>query len=388
MKALIAAPYFHPYIAGGIKYAFDQSLCLKKAGFEVTAVAANHESNKFKEEKIKGIKIYRLPAQFKLSGTPISFSWEKKLKEIIEREKPDVINGVLPAPFIADLAARIARENGIPFILTYHNDISKQDLLGKIFAKSYYSVIGNKTLKISDKIIATSKYYAKKSVHLKKYLNKIEIVPPAVNEELFNLKVDRSWLKKYCHLKNKEVVLFVGCLRKGYEYKGLKYLIEAVSLAKKEIPKIKLIVAGGGEKQKEYRNLCKKFGIENDVMFAGFVPLEKLPLYYAGSDVFVLPSINDCEGFGIVLIEAMACGIPVIGTKAGGIPAVISNGKDGVLVEPRNPIELKNAIIKILKNRKFAKKIALNGNKKVLYEFNQKKFCSKITRIFREAVKK
>ncbi|MEW6295031.1 MAG: glycosyltransferase family 4 protein [Candidatus Diapherotrites archaeon] len=388
MKALIVAPYFHPYIAGGMKYALDQSLCLKKAGFKVIATAAGHKSNKFKKEIIEGIKIYRLPAQFKLSGTPLSLEWRKKLNEIIEKEKPDVINGHIPAPFIADLAARIAVEKRIPFILTYHNDITKEDFFGNLLSEGYYSMLGNKTLKISSKIIATSEYYAKKSVHLRKYVHKTEFIPPAVDEKKFNLRVNRNWLKRNYKLKNKKIVLFVGCLGKGYEYKGLNYLIEAISMTKKEIPEIKLIAVGGGEEKQKYVALCRKLGIEKEVMFAGFVPSEKLPLYYAGSDAFVLPSINDSEGFGIVLIEAMACRTPVIGTKAGGIPAVIKDEKDGLIVEPRNPAELKNAIIRILKNKKFAGKIALNGHKKVFSEFSQKKFCSKITKIFFGAVKK
>src|SRR3989344_6531410 len=175
-KIMVVTPYFYPKIGGLENYAFNISKGLQKYGWEVVVITSNHESNTYKEEVIEGMKIYRLPRQFKLSNTPISFKWKNQIKDIIKKEKPSVINTHSPVPFIADIVSRVANKLNIPFILTYHNDLVKDNAFLNLIAKAYYWILGNKTLDLSDKIIATSKYYADISPYLKKRKNKIEIV--------------------------------------------------------------------------------------------------------------------------------------------------------------------------------------------------------------------
>src|SRR3989344_789930 len=170
-KIMVVTPYFYPKIGGLENYAFNISKGLKKYGWEVVVITSNHESNTYKEEIIEGMKIYRLPRQFKLSNTPISFKWKEQIKDIIQKEKPNVINAHSPVPFIADVSARIAHKLNIPFILTYHNDLVKDNPLLNFVAKAYYWILGNKTLNLSNKIIATSKYYVGMSPYLIKRKN-------------------------------------------------------------------------------------------------------------------------------------------------------------------------------------------------------------------------
>ncbi|MFH1545431.1 MAG: glycosyltransferase family 4 protein [archaeon] len=384
MKILIVVPYFHPSAGGLQQYALNLHNYLKDNKHEVVIVTSNKE-NKLKEEKINNTRIYRLPTLFRISNTPINFFWVKHLRRIIETEKPDLINAHLPVPFIADLAARVAKERKIPFILTYQNDLIKENPLLNLLCKAYYFFLGNKTLEISKKIIVNSFYYAETSPHLKKHLKKVSCVPPSVDVKKFNLSINRDWLKRKYNLKN-NIVLFVGQLDKSHNHKGLKYLIEAIKKIKEEKTPIKLLIVGEGDNINYFKKISKKIGIEEDIIFAG--KKEKtLPLHYAGSNVTVLPSTNRSEGFGIVLIESMACGTPVIGTRVGGIPAVIDDKKDGFLVEPKNSIELSKAIKKILTEKELSKEMGLNGAKKVQEKYSIEKFGKKTLKLFNEVTK-
>lgn len=378
MKILVSAPYFYPK-PGGLEY-YSYNICkgLKKFGADIIVVTSSE--GKAATEDVDGMKIYRLPYLFRLSNTPINPKWAAAIRKIIEKEKPDIINGHLPVPFAADIAARIAKEENIPFILTYHNDLVKDNLLLNFLSKSYYLLLGNATLDMSNRIIVTSEYYALKSPYLKAHSQKIEIVSPGVDINRFNLGVDEEYLKKKHGLKQK-VILFVGQLDKTHQHKGLNYLIEAVGTVKKEI-NATLVVAGRGDYIDYYRRLAKKSDLEDEVIFTGYIADEELPYYYRGSDVFVLPSYTESEGFGMSLIEAMACGTPVIGTNIGGIPYVIEPEKDGLLVPPRDSKGLAGAIIRVLKNEDWTSELGKNGHKKVKNNFSWDKAVEKTFKIF------
>jgi glycosyltransferase involved in cell wall biosynthesis len=380
MKLLVVAPYFFPKIGGTENYIYNIAKGLKeKYNWEIIVITSNHEKKKYKEEKIDGMKIYLLPRWFKISNTPINPLWYFQIKRIIKNERPDIINAHTPVPFISDVAARVC--NNIPFILSYHNDLIKGNILLNLICKFYYFAFGNKTLKISDKIIATSEYYAKNSPYLTRYFNKISIVPPGVQITKFHLGVNKFTLqKKY---GNYPFVLFVGQLDKTHIHKGIYYLIDAISLVKKKFENIVLLVVGKGDNIDNYKNYAQKSSLEKNVIFTGFVPIDKLPEYYAGSNVTILPTLNNSEGFGMVLIEAGACGKPVIGTSVGGIPFVIDDNKTGLLVPPKDPKALAEAVTKILNNSDLAKKMGENGYKKVKENFTWEKQIKKTNDLFR-----
>ncbi|MFA6570504.1 MAG: glycosyltransferase family 4 protein [Bacteroidota bacterium] len=374
MKLLTVIPYFPPHIGGTENYAYNICKGLKdEYDWKIVVVTSNHGEKNYVEEKINGIKIYRLAPLFRISNTPINPFWYFQVKRIIEKEKPNIINAHTPVPFIADIAARTCGK--IPFVLTYHGDLTKENLILNLFCKLYYFIIGNNTLTKADKIIATSKYYAKNSPYLNTYINEIGIVPPGVDTHNFNLKVNKGYLKK--KYGNHHYVLFVGQLDKTHIHKGINYLLDAILLIKKKIKDIKLIVVGKGDNIKNYKKYVQKISLEKNVIFTGFVSSNKLPEYYTGSNVTVLPTNNSSEGFGMVLLEANACGKPIVGTNVGGIPCVIDNYINGLLVPPKNPQALADAITKILTNPSLAKKMGEKGYKKVIKNFTWEKQINK-----------
>ena len=379
MKVMIVTPYFYPRVGGLENYALNMAKGLKKQGYDVFVVTSNHENRARTEEKVQGLRVIRLPRLLKLSNTPVNPAWYWQFKGIIKIEKPDVINAHTPVPFIADAAERA--RGRIPFVLTYHNDLVKETFVANLMAKVYNFLFIRKTVRRADAIIATSDYYASRSSHLKKWREKISIVSPGVDLTRFNTKIDKTWLKK--KYPGKKIVLFVGGMQKTHMHKGVDVLVRAVAQAKRKVSNIQMVAVGSGDAIPMYIRLAEELGISDIVDFPGFVPDKDLPRYFAGADVFVLPSTTDAEGFGMVLAEAMACGTPVIGTNVGGVPFLVEDNNTGTLVEPNSVSELAEAIIKsvIAGSRSYTQ----NAREKVVKDFDWVKLTSDTATILTRA---
>lgn len=381
MKLLIVTPYFYPKIGGVEKYVYEiGSRLVKDHDLEVSIICSHWERNRYEEEYIQNMKIFRLPFSFKIASTPINSAWYTKIMSIVKKEKPDIINGHIPVPYIADLAAYVARRRKINYVLTYHNDLTGYNIITKTFSKLYYPIIGSKTFNYSQRIIATSEYYAKISPYLKRFDQKLKIVSPGIDAKHFNVQ-EKNYLKNKHDLKKEKIVLFVGQLNKESKHKGLDYLIQAVKELN-DLMDLKLIIVGTGDYMNYYKKLAQYHGIK--AIFTGFVSENELPKYYNGSDLLALPSYNMAEGFGMVLIEAQACGIPVIGTRIGGIPYAVKDGITGLLVPPKDSTSLADAINKILSNENLSKKMGYNGRNRVKNEFTWDKSTVNFLNIIKE----
>ncbi|MBT7237998.1 glycosyltransferase family 4 protein, partial [Candidatus Woesearchaeota archaeon] len=131
-----------------------------------------------------------------------------------------------------------------------------------------------------------------------------------------------------------------------------------------------------------YKELVKKLNIENNVSFLGFVPDEDLPKIYRDVDIAVLPTYSTAEGFGMVLAEANACATPVIGSKIGGIPVVIENEYNGLLVPPKDVKELSKAIKRIFNDKDLSSKLSKNGVQKAKENWDWDNLAEKTFKIF------
>lgn len=357
MKLLLIIPYFFPKVGGLENYALHIIKGLVKTyHWNVVVVTTNHENKKYKKEQLDGITVYRLPTQFKLSNTPISMFWYGKIKKIVMQEKPDIINGHTPVPFISDIGAHVASSLAIPYVLTYQNDLIKGTPLLTYMIKLYYKYLAAYTFRYSQKIIASSQYYADHSLYLKDYMGKIEIVPPGVSLSRFdykNLKKEKLDIiaKPYVDIK---IILFIGQLDKTHTHKGLSYLLLSLPGILKKFPNTHLIVIGKGDNIEEYKRQTQELHISDYVTYTGFITDEDLPYYYNISHVVVLPSYNDSEGFGMILIEAGAAKKPVVASRVGGIPSVINDKVTGFLTPPQDSASLSNALITLLSDQNLA----------------------------------
>jgi len=176
-------------------------------------------------------------------------------------------------------------------------------------------------------------------------------------------------------LKNKKVILYLSRI---VRYKGLDYLIKAFSKLEKEDKNTFLLIAGNGDYAEEMKELAKKLNIKN-IKFIGVVDKEHIGYYYNLCDVFVLPNretesndqLNgDYEGFGVVFLEASACGKPVIAGKSGGSCEAVVNGVTGLVVDPRSEDDIAHAIERILEDKSFAGRLGMAGRNRAEKEFD------------------
>jgi glycosyltransferase involved in cell wall biosynthesis len=152
---------------------------------------------------------------------------------------------------------------------------------------------------------------------------------------------------------DKQVILFVGGLR---AIKGLDYLLEAMSIIKQKKSRATLVLVGDGTERAHLKALARGLNIEERVTFAGSVPPERVPEYMVGADIFVLPSVS--EAFPNVILEAMAAALPIVATRVGGVPEIVTDGVNGFVVSPRNPRALAEKVLALLDDTETRTRIA------------------------------
>jgi glycosyltransferase involved in cell wall biosynthesis len=352
MKICIVNSFYPPWIGGAETYVSNLARLLVKRGHDVTVYCA-HNPLAVGETMEESVRVRRMRAPFRLYGTPIVVSPLN-----IFFEDYDVIHCNFPSPYFAALFAFFSRIRGIPAVLTWHNDLppvtSAAGVLVRIhdfFAPLYLSQY--------QKIIATTGTYAKNSRILRSHSEKVVVISNGVDTRRFNPSVDAEFIRALYHLSGKRVVLFVGALTRWHAYKGLDNLIRAFSITSKTVRDARLVVVGGGELADNNRRLANNLGLEEKVIFAGSVSEELLPKYYAACDLFVLPSRDSSEGYGLALLEAMASGKPAIGSRVGGIVDVIRDQETGLLVQPNEPEGLAKAITELLQHDELRQRMGM-----------------------------
>lgn len=344
VKLLLVAPYFTPHLGGLETYAFNIAKGLMQTcDYEVVVVTSNPNVKKQIVEDYYGIKVYRLPIMLQISNTPLNPLWYRTLKSIIRTEKPDIINSHQPVPFIGDLAALLA--GNIPFVLTYHEgSMRKHKFLFDIVIFLYEMLVFPHTARKATKIICSSNFV--RNTFLKRYAFKGTVIHPGVDISLFKPNPTTK--------KENNLILFICRSKNMQKMKGLYYLLDAI----KALPDIKLCIVGE-----------KGIFPGERIISAGIKRGKDLVEEIQKASVVVLPSLAEVESFGMVLIEAMACQTPVVGTNTGGIPEVIEDGMDGFVVPTKDSNALALAISKIMADKELAIRMGQCGEAKAREKF-------------------
>jgi len=174
------------------------------------------------------------------------------------------------------------------------------------------------------------------------------------------------------------------CVARFIPQKRLEVLIDAVSQLRQDM-EVKLTILGDGPERENLQKYISKSGLGKIVEMPGFIVRDELPNYYRECDLFVLPSVN--EGFGLTLAEAMLNRRPVIGADSGGIPDLIEEGRTGLLFPEGDSGKLAEAMKRILKDDRFAKRIAENGYQYVRRNLSSKRIGERMLTVYREALK-
>jgi glycosyltransferase involved in cell wall biosynthesis len=209
---------------------------------------------------------------------------------------------------------------------------------------------------------------------------RMRIIPMGVDLKMFS-STGASVKKKY-GIPGR-MILFVGRLA---EKKGVSYLISAMVQIKKSLPGCRLLIVGDGPEKPLLEKQVAEHALNESVIFAGSIAKANLPAFYHSADVFVLPSIiaesGDTEGLGVVLLEAIAAGVPVVASNVGGIPDIIIDGKTGLLVEQKNPSEISEAIVSLLTHEKKAKALSKAALEHVQKNYSWEKVSGKFSELY------
>lgn len=244
-----------------------------------------------------------------------------------------------------------------PLVISYHMDVEGAGLL-KAFFQIYRKTLYPWIMKQADLILVSSMDYANHSSFLK--LNKhrsVKELPFGVDEQ-FHAPSEQM---NFGELN----LLFVGGLDKAHYFKGLDFLIDACSLLEKKEISYKLRIVGDGDLRAMYEKKVEELNLQDRIVFCGKVDKQKLISLYQQADCTVLPSVDRSEAFGLVLIESMACGTPVIASNLPGVRSVVQENETGFLVEPKNAIAIAHAIAKLAENPEMRSSFSKNAIKRV-----------------------
>jgi glycosyltransferase involved in cell wall biosynthesis len=362
MKILLVTSHFSPSVGGVERYTFHLASGLQQSyQDEVVVVTTDVHATTQIVEMYQGLKVYRLPVMFQISNTPVHLLWYFALKKIIRQERPDLINAHQPVMGLGDLVAWAAGD--IPFVLTYHaGTMKKQRFLIDMLIGMYETVLLPYTARKATHIICVSRF-VQKSV-FQRHAAKTTIVPPGVNSALYRPDPSKTRAERR--------VLFIARHKNMYHLKGLPYLIEAIHL----LNEVTLRVVGEKDADRSAR-----------VEFVGVKQGEALVEEMQQASVLVLPSLAHMESFGMVLIEAMACQTPVIGTTIGGIPEVIDDGIDGLVVPARDAHALAQAISYMIEHPEAARRMGEAGAAKVAARFTWENCVERTKKVFTSCIK-
>lgn len=361
MKIAEVTATFPPYNAGTGNVCYHNSVELAKLGHDVSVYTGIKSNLKTENSKILSIKY--LKPLFSVGNAPF-------LPQLLALKDYDIVHLHYPFFFGAEFVYLNSILRNSKYVLTYHNDVISDGLFG-LFFKIHKHTLMKLILGRAEKIFVTSIDYCKNSFLselCEKNPDKIVEIPNGVDIEKYNPKNDGSIIRKRLNIEDKKIILFVGALDKPHFFKGVDVLLESFKRICNS--NFHLIIVGDGDLKQNYIEKANKLGVNSQVTFAGRVSDEDLPLYYAASDVTVLPSTTMGEAFGLVLVEAMATGKPVIASNLPGVRSVVDDGENGFLVVPGSSEDLTSKINRLLINNELCSLFGTTGRKKVEWRYN------------------
>lgn len=368
IKILQINKLYHPWIGGVEKVVQNIAEGLRdRVDIEVLACQPKGRGSK---QLINGVKVTKASSFGIYWGMPISFTFLFLLAW--KSRKVDILHFHYPFP-LGDLSYLLVGSKRKKIVVTYHSDIVRQKKLLR-----FYRPFLHRFLRRANKILPTSPNLVELSKHLGPYKDKCTVVPLSIDLNEFGHPVEKEFDLGVS--LDEKIVLFAG--RLNY-YKGLEYLIESMQ----EID-AKLLIAGEGELREELEEKARSLRVNQKIIFLGKVSDEKLKYCYQICDLLVLPSVEPSEAFGIVQMEAMAYGKPVVNTNLPtGVPYVSVNGETGITVPPRDSKALVEAINKILNDKELAAKFSKNALRRVEEKFSREKMLETTYSIYEDLMR-
>jgi len=341
MHIVHLTPNFYPAVGGIETYVYELSRRLIKKGHKVSVVTSNmlrNDKNLSKFERVSGIDVYRVP--FKMV---MRYNFSIEAFKLLTELKYDVLH-VHSIGYFTDIIPLLKRVKTVKIIVSTHGGIFHTSHM-KLLKNIYFNSLAKNSLKNADYVIATSKKDSKlfsKIVHR----GKMNVIYPGVNWDQ---------LSKMKHGKSKNTLLYVG---RFVENKRLDRMLHVISKLATKVTDVKLLLVGEdwGEKRK-LLGIIRKLGLKDNVNFVSGV--KNHYRYFSKANAFLLSS--EYEGFGISVIEAMASGLPVVVNDIETMHEIVTNGKNGYIVDFNDYRKVSDILLKLLENGNVQRRLGENA---------------------------
>ena len=373
MKIVHLYKDYYPPVFGGIEQTVSRlARGAVRAGHEVTVLCSAHGERRDRDEMVEGVRVIRCAEWFRMASTPIC----PGMAGWLARLEADVLHLQFPSP-PGELSCLLVHRH-TPIVVSYQAEITRQAAILPFYRPVIHAVLGRARV-----IMSASPQYIEHSAFLRRYRSKCRVVPLGVDLEPYDAlaRHDTEAAALRAAYGGGPLVLFVGRFR---YYKGLRVLLEAMARVRGT-----LVLVGGGGEETELRRLHARLGLGDRVRFAGSLDEAGLLAHYRAADVAVLPSTLAAEAFGLVLIEAMASGLPVVSTELGtGTSFVNRHDETGLVVPPGDAEALAAALNRLLADPDLRRRMGEAGYRKVEDKYRWEAIIDRWEAIYHEILEK
>jgi glycosyltransferase involved in cell wall biosynthesis len=348
MKILIALTYYRPWVSGLTIYVERLAKALVARGHQVTVLTSQYDRGLPREEIITGVRVRRAPVAFRVSkGVIMPTIGYEATREVLAH---DVLSLHLPQLDAAGIALR-GRLLGRPTVLTYHCDL--------LLPKGAVNAVANRVVDFAnrmagnlvDRVIAYTEDYAVHSPFLSRYLDKLEVIRPPVEVQ----PRTPEQVAEFTRTRRQSAGPAIGMAARLATEKGVEYLLGALPRILDAHSQAEVLFAGQHENvlgEEHYaRRLAPLFEqYRRQWTFLGVLDPSDMSSFYSACDVTVLPSVNSTESFGLVQIESMICGTPVVASNLPGVRQPVRTTGMGEVVPLRDSDSLATALLRILED--------------------------------------
>ena len=353
-------------------YFYELSSRQAEQGHEVHVLTWNRNDKYSPKISAQGFIIHRLQGlNYGFCGGIQEYPFLPELPSELELIKPDVVHGESHLFLPSLQALRQANYSNLPFIVTIHGVSARRSLAINLAQKTYLQIIG-RVFKSADRIICLTGSDAEEIVKFGFPLEKIRLVPNAVDTARFSP----------CNDQNENLVGWVG---RFVPEKGLEHLVEAAKIVGSTFDNVKFLLIGYGPLKTKIMKLAKDEGLlDKSIFFGDCMSRDEIAKILGKASIFAFPSLK--EGLPLSVLEAMACGLPVVGFDISGVRDLVCHGETGLLVQPRDSRALAGAILYLLNDNSLKRKFGRRARQLAIEKYDWKTVLKSLENVYLEAI--
>jgi glycosyltransferase involved in cell wall biosynthesis len=354
-------------------YFYELSAQQANRGYQVDVLTWKKDGGFSEKLMAAGFAVHRLPGvNFGFKGLAQEYPYLPGLPALIEEVKPEVVHVESHLFLTAFQAVKKANKLRLPCVVTVHGVLAERGTIANFAQRAYLHSLGTEVLRGADKVVCLTRSDAAEIQSYGCPSEKIRLVPSAVDSKLFKPSKERE----------DNLVVWVG---RFVPEKGVEYLIKAAKIILKKSSAFRFLFIGYGPLKPKITEMANDDGLlERFVTIMGPMSREKIAAILGKATVFAFPSLR--EGLPVSVLEAMASGVPVVGSDIAGVNEIILDRQNGVLVPPKKPEALAQAILALLNDENLRRELGKNARQLMVEKYSWGTAIRRLEKVYREAI--